>query len=275
MKRNRWIEMITDPTKNFLAFFVVGTLMFGIIGDGVSSLFWDVLGEWVRSHLGLGYEWFQFFVVVGLVLILLSLIYLTRLTSWLKRWSARLPFVQSVPVEPNVKPLDRTYPGLVVAMSAKEDSPAERAILHHWNNGTAPHLQHCWLICTQRSLPYAQHMVQRLIEKGVTEAVTIHYGSYPLETDDPVDAPLNLLIPDEHLDDPHYTHRLVNAIYADAEQKGLDESEVVADYTGATKNLTAGILLACLTPDRPLEYLTQQENPILMAVRIAYQLKRL
>lgn len=57
----------------------------------------------------------------------------------------------------------------------------------------------------------------------------------------------------------------------DAALKDLDSSEVIADYTGATKGMTAGILLACTEPDRPLQYISQLDREI-MAIHVSYKL---
>jgi hypothetical protein len=51
MKRDRIIELITDPNKNFLTSFVVGTLLFTVISDGLSALFWETFGDWLQAQL--------------------------------------------------------------------------------------------------------------------------------------------------------------------------------------------------------------------------------
>jgi len=271
------VQILTDPTKNFLAWFVIGTLVFSIVSDGVTVIFWDVLEQQVYPNvpLTLPYGWFRAIVTTSLVALLLLLIYGTNLSRRVQRSLVWLPFVNETPIEANVVPLEQTYPGLIVAMSPREDSPAERVIRYHWNQGQAPHLKHCWLICTEKSLPFAKRMMQRLTDEGITEKLEVHFGSYALADDDEAGAPLNLLIPDALVDDPHYVHQLVDAVYENAEAKGLSESEVIADYTGATKGMTAGILLACLSPDRPLQYISQIQFPQMMAVKMAYRLREI
>ena len=76
------------------------------------------------------------------------------------------------------------------------------------------------------------------------------------------------------MDDPNHIRRLMEGIYADADRNGLSEAEVIADYTGATKGMTAGILLACTKPERSLQYISQVHYPKIMAVQIAYRLKQ-
>jgi hypothetical protein len=55
-------------------------------------------------------------------------------------------------------------------------------------------------------------------------------------------------------------HRLVDAIYTEAmEVHGLKEEEVVADYTGGTKSMTSGMVLACASPRRPLHFMKPRQ----------------
>lgn len=275
MKRNPIATMVADPTRNFLASFIVGTLLFGIVADGVSSLFWDLFRQWAQQlSLPIPYNLFRAGMAAAMVLLSLLLIYATNLSRWLRKQLSWLPFGPNLPIQANVQCLDQVYPGLIVAMSARHDSPAERVIRHHWNQGQAPHLQHCWVICTEKSLPYAQEMVQVLTQDGITQTVEIHYGQYELGTSAVLETPMNLLVADELMDDPKHIQQLVDCIYADAETKGLDETEVIADYTGATKGMTAGILLACLAPDRQLQYISQVQFPQIMSVHVSYRLKQ-
>jgi hypothetical protein len=140
-------------------------------------------------------------------------------------------------------------------------------IEHHWNQGQKPHLKHCWLICTNQSLPYAQKMIKKLTDTGMTQTVEFHYGNYELEDPEHPEQKLNLLVPDEVVDDPNYIRRLVNGIYADAKHQGLEESQLIADYTGATKSMTVGIVLACTAPERQLQYVSQVTDPQMMQVK--------
>jgi len=42
---NPILDALTNPAKNFLAFFVVGVLLFNVLSDGLSVLFGDSFGE--------------------------------------------------------------------------------------------------------------------------------------------------------------------------------------------------------------------------------------
>lgn len=277
MNRRRLIESISDPTKNFLAFFLIGTLLFTIVSDGVSELFWQRLSPWVVRHWQLDELVFRALVTLALVIMLLGLTYFTNIARWLRSrllWLSPFAF-KEVP-EANVKPLSQTYQGLIVAMSPRDNSPAEAAIRHHWHQGKPPHLQHCWLICTEKSLPFANTLVSRLAEAGITQQLKLYYGTYSLPDAHQPEQSLSLLVPEALVDDPNYIQRLVDAIYEDAiSQAGLSEPEIIADYTGATKGMTAGILLACTRPERPLQYISQIDPGQIMAVNVSYRLKPL
>lgn len=275
MAKPSWlVRTIADPTKNFLAFFLVGTLLFTVVSDGVSYLVWDWLGSWMERQWGIQPAGFRGALTVVLLLFLLGLTYGTNVARWLMGQLRRFPpfAVEEVP-QANVAPLKRTYPGLIVAMSLKNHSPAEEALRFHWNQGQAPHVQDCWIICTERSLPFATDLAERLTAEGATQTLRLHYGAYEVENTEIPGEIFNLTVSDDLVDDPNYIQQLVNAIYADAERLGLVESEVIADYTGATKGMTAGMLLACTRPERPLQYISQVNPGQIMAVQVSYRLR--
>ena len=133
MKRPSIVELITDPTKNFLTFFLIGTLLFTIVADGISALFWDVLGEWLQTRMGIeNPSLLKALIVLSLTTLLLIVIYATNFSRWLKKKLARFPiFGIKIPDQTNVTPLTTPLPGLIAAMSPKDNSPAELAI-YEW-----------------------------------------------------------------------------------------------------------------------------------------------
>lgn len=276
---NPIVEWVTDPTKNFLTSFLVGTLLFTIVSDGISALFWENLGAWLQARLGIeNLSTLRFLVVVVLMLAILVLIYVTPFSRWLKRRLVRT-FGLNAPqtVQTHAKPLGETFPGLIAVMSNKspqEESPAERAILHHWNGGQTPNLLHCWLICTQQSQSSAQELQKKLIDKGLSQGCALHYGQdYWMDDLKHPGERLSLCIPDDAIDDPIYIQHLIDCIYADAfSQYGLEESEVIADFTGGTKTMSAGIILAGAIAARRLQYISQRGDRELMEIEIAYKL---
>jgi hypothetical protein len=64
----------------------------------------------------------------------------------------------------------------------------------------------------------------------------------------------------EDADNPEAVHSLVDQIYVEAAGTfGLAEGEVVADYTGGTKSMTSGMVLACTSPSRPLQFMKPRQ----------------
>jgi len=294
-KRNPIIEVLKDPTKSFLANFVLGTLIFTIVSDGLSELFWEWIENWAKTQLWMSESLFQLYVRILLVLILLAVIYFTNITGWIAdRIKGSLIALGFMPEEKiaNVVPLEQTYKGLIVLMSSKPvDSPAEAAVRHHLklrnqNNLSDKNeqrttesfqennsLKYCWIVCTNRTWEYARQMVDRLKQSGA-EDVRFYYGSEPVKNVEDAEEMLSLLIPDHKVDDPNHVRKLVEGIYAIAKQQGLDETDIIADYTGGTKGMTAGLLLACTRPARSLQYISQVNYPQIMSVQIAYKLKQ-
>jgi hypothetical protein len=104
MKRDRIIELITDPTKNFLTSFLVGTLLFTVISDGLSALFWETFGDWLQVQLGIENKaLLQAATVTILTLLILLVIYAPDFPQWLKPLIAKFPiFGIKVPDDTNV-----------------------------------------------------------------------------------------------------------------------------------------------------------------------------
>ncbi len=274
LKHNAIVEAVTNPTKNFLATFLISTILFNIISDGLSQLFWGNFSDWLQTQLGITSKTqLQGYVLLVLVILVLFLIYTTNLVQGFRILLSKWRIIATeVPDQASVEALQRTSPGLIVLMSAKHNSPAEAAIRYHWNKGQAPHLQHCWVICTDSSVDYAREMKRRLLEADIDEnTLHLYYGSYALN--DPNHPGCTLTVSDRAADDPDTVLRLVNAIFADARSKGLEEADLLVDFTGGTKPMGVGAVLACTSPTRHLEYLTQTNPPHLVEVQVSYKLK--
>ncbi|MEO0490489.1 MAG: CRISPR-associated protein [Cyanobacteria bacterium J06659_2] len=277
-RRNPILQALSDPTKNFLSFFFIGVLLINIFSNGVSDLFWDNLGSWIQDNLNIPNIVVFRVLMLGLLLVItLLVIYFTNLTDWVRRALARFGLTDAiVPDMAKVSILTETCQGLVVIMSPKEkDTPAEIAIDHHWNNGVAPHLKYCWIICANESADYARLLEQRLIDDRIGEHLTLFYGNYN-GIPDPLHAhqTLSLTVDDDAIHDPDQILHLVNGIYDHAESLGLSEEELIVDITGGTKPLGIGAFLACTRPERRLEYITLTEGTAkLVEIRVAYRLK--
>ena len=163
------------------------------------------------------------------------------------------------PSEVQPKPLKATFPGWIVIASIVPPgvkSAAQAAIEHHWNEGKG-NLQHCWIICGgSKSLEHARSIVNQM--QGQVELVKSNPMEFKLT--DPHDSQRQLRISLRNLepakaDDPNETFKLVNQIYEEAATEAIEASNLIADYTGGTKSMTAGIVLACANPERRLEFM--------------------
>lgn len=113
----------------------------------------------------------------------------------------------------------------------------------------ASKLEHCWLIATVApnnsdqfgSLTFVPVLERYLREvKGVQCA--FHTGeAYAVPLDD--DALVAVK-----------AHNLVNAIFKEARARGLQDTDVVADFTGCPRSMTLGLIAACLDRDRDIQF---------------------
>jgi hypothetical protein len=272
---NPILDALTNPAKNFLAFFVVGVLLFNVFSDGISALFWENFGGWLKGVTGLQNS----AALRGLVLLLLSgvmllVIYATNLTDGLRWLLTKLRLVDAVvPRDAKVVPLTDTCRGLVAIMSTNDNSPAEVAIRYHWNGGQPPNLEFCWLITTPDALPYARKLHQRLVDEGMAERLNLFYGDYAIADVANPQQRLTLTVSSAAANDPDAILHLVNSIYGHAQSLGLPESDMIVDFTGGTKPLGVGAFLACTRPGRRLEYIASREQPDLLEIKIDYQLR--
>lgn len=272
---NPFLTAITDPAKNFLAFFAVSVLFFNVFAAGLSTLFWDNLGGWLQTVTGLQNEvLLRGGILLGLTALLLLAIYATSLTDGVRRLLTKLRLVNTIiPQDATVVPLTETCAGLVAIMSLSDNSPAEVALRHHWNSGQASHLRYGWLVTTPDSLGYARKLHQRLIDEGIAEQITLFYGDYTLPDAADPHSQLTLNLSAAEANDPDAVLHLVNSIYIHAQRLGLSENDVIVDFTGGTKPLGVGAFLACTRPGRRLEYIAGREQPELLEIKIDYQLK--
>jgi hypothetical protein len=275
MRRNFLVEAIANPGQQPVVFIFVITLGLGIAANGLSSLVLDILGDWLQTHWGMPKVVWLITVVLAVVgAVLLGIpTFVTGMRSLVLRNASLVETTKVVA-------LRQTLPGLIVLMSL-QDAAARAAILHHWRSGEGK-LQHCWIICGgEKSLDTAEAMVNDLVGQGLPRRM-FYYGAAIADVTNP--RVMLTLSPDERwAQDPNYIRRLVEAIYQEAQmQYGLSEREMIADYTGGTKSMTAGVILACVKPTRRLQYWLsdydenrQPVNSQMMEVVVDYQLKPL
>lgn len=135
-------------------------------------------------------------------------------------------------------------------------SAAESAIEHHWLKGLG-NLKTCWLIYSgKESEKTARQIVQKFTAHPKSQDPTFFDFDYV----DPDDSAKTLKIklktlPEKDVDDPNATFMLINSIYEEAAKEGIEVADIIADYTGGTKSMTAGLILACAQPERRLQFM--------------------
>jgi hypothetical protein len=174
--------------------------------------------------------------------VLVVLAVLAYIFFLLDRRRARQPSLGSEVKTATIDP----HPALIWLLSPDKAEPLLTVMGHHAAT-TAPaedRLRHCWVLLTDH--PAVERTYADLseeLERRELGEVTLH--------------PVHLTNPDVK-----QTYRAVNRVYEDQlEALGLSPSQVVTDFTGGFKTMSAGALLACLFQDRPVEYLQSERGP--------------
>ncbi len=284
MAKNRSLipSVLKDPGKHPFVFIFFVTIVTAVLGNGVSGLILDSLCGWLDQWTPLTKWGWQIIVVMVLVLVLtLSIANLSAIIQRLL--GKRIPYVSKV----QPMGVEVSCRGLIVFMSVYKPgqaTSAESAILHHWQKKPRT-ISHCWIICggTDIQAGATKMLTERLVEQEKVIEFIYDVRKYPNPEDRKHS--LSLLLTAKNIDDPNYIRQLIEAIYIEAEEKvGLTENEILLDYTGGNKSMTAGAVLAGADPDRRLEYMhtdfDAQGNPDwskteMMAIDISYRVKPL
>lgn len=274
MAKNRLTEAIENPGRQPFVFIFVITLVLGIAANGLSSLVLDTLGEWLSATFNIPKVLWQIVVVFGMILaVVAGLVNVPDvLRSLLGNTTLRVSQV-------NVMPMVQTQPGLILFMSLNKNSAARVAIEHHWEKGMGD-LQHCWLICAgDEPLRVAEELVMELVEMGIPRRI-FHYG-IDYEFSDGRGGIMNLTPTKDQAEDPNFSRLVVDCLYEEgAERFGLMEADIVVDYTSGTKSMSAGMILACASPSRRLQYVQSDYldgkpvNARVMEVKLRYEVRK-
>lgn len=249
-KRRSFAEGLADPGKNIALYIFLGVYGLAIASDFLSDLIKENVGPWLEIHYSISPNLFKFVTFLLLTLLILVLYILSDLEDWFIR--------EATPGSLQPSNLMETRKGLIVIMSrAAEDAlvstPAAEAIKHHWIEGKG-NLEYCWILCGgQGTMDLAMTMIEKLIGQPVEK-----HDQPPQWSLDQFGKKLVVrfeLIGQSHVDNPNMTFDLVNQIYRQAEALGIESEEIMADYTGGTKSMTSGMVLACAEPDRDLEFI--------------------
>ncbi|MBI3635416.1 MAG: hypothetical protein HY216_04225 [Candidatus Rokubacteria bacterium] len=197
----------------------IGGLTFAITANAAST----VLMEWI------GRSWTIFLGILATAVVVAAAAPLRRLLRILGAKAGATP-LEIGGVVPGHRGL------IVLASEGGGISSAEGAIRHHV---AGRRLEHCWIITgSPRSEASATDLIQRLAKDDVP--VTL-FNRLPL---DPAEA-----------NDPVAVYRRINDVYLETSRRGVAEDDIMADYTGGTKSMTAGMVLACTSPKRHLQFM--------------------
>jgi len=209
--------------------FLLGALAVGLLGEGAS--------KWVDAwRAGESAETAIYTLILGLV-ILLATVTLFNIPRWLQNLLSP-PRRATISVAEHVP----HHRGVIALVSVGKYVPAENALEYHaWTaaSGNRPVLTHCWLLAGPgvgegSSLDNAERLAESFRSRGVSVEV------WPLADADDVQA----------------AYLAVKTIYQVALNKyKLPQEMIIADYTGGTKSMTAGLLLAALEQEGRLQYM--------------------
>ncbi len=235
--------------RNFVSDIFIGNFILGIASTALTDLILGYIGDNLQATWGIDKTFFRLMVFALILLVLFLPFYLKKFSQW----------VGNLYKPNNIKPevLRATYSGLIVIASRFTPgvkSAPQVAIEHHWQNGVG-NLKHCWLICGgQESLDSAR---QALGQMGFAcfDTTKLNYEIKDVENPKRILKVSLRNINSTDINNPHKTFRLVNKIFEEAAKEEIAESDIIADYTGGTKSMTAGLILACTSPNRKLQFM--------------------
>jgi hypothetical protein len=134
----------------------------------------------------------------------------------------------------------KSYKGLIVFASKGDNPSAANAIREHINN-----LKKCWIITGDTNE----------IEGSKKNALSLTeiFKEELKKKNDPNFFQI-VEMPGEFAYDPAKVYEKIESIFADLPE-GITEKDVISDYTGGTKSMTAGMILSCALPSRDLQVL--------------------
>ncbi|TAH48315.1 MAG: hypothetical protein EYC68_21540 [Chloroflexota bacterium] len=219
-------DFVTAPPKGWIgAAVVVGISLLTNITSALAQILLENSAVWLML------------LAVSIVLAVVGLFLLSRL---------RPQRVELKMTTPGMQPIK--YPGLVVLVGPGrvDADPTKQAawtaIEYHRNleNGT-PNLRVCWIITsggTDGGLPIANRLKEELETKGIVALVRVVNDAFNIRE----------------------TFDVVQNIYQnEAPSRGLTSRLVISDFTGATKPMTAGMVLAC-GAEYPMQYVFGGRN---------------
>ena len=210
------------------------------IGVGVSALFFQYLGSLLegvmRAGIGTRADASPWLTLVPPGSILVGLVLTVLILNFSVNRSMRRSAGPSSPLlsQPDGKK------GLIVLVSTP--ASAMHAINYHLSKAT---LQRVWLI------PSDNTAAASFGDGSLSTADEIKGQCTDLKTPDGRSLDVTVVERGVSAADAQDTYDAVNSIFRTG---GLAPAEVIADFTGGTKPMAVGMIMACLPVDRELEY---------------------
>ena len=225
------LSLREGATLALLSVFIMGVLVMGLLSNLTYGLLTDAGGLGWSAVLRVA-------AASGVLVVTAYGLY--------SRERRKLSRVQVILDESRLAPPHR---GLIWMLGPGAVDHALHAIRHHAQGPLGQRLEHIWLVM-QRS----------------NEAVQVAYNALATRvTEEKLDVRLEQIFVDR-LDVEATYHAVRHVFEREAPAEGLTERDVIADITGATKQMTTGMVLASLDGARDLEYVESERdergNPI-------------
>jgi len=207
--------------KWLLAFFdPYESLLLFLVGTSALTIVLAIVYDTVKEYFGLMGAWF---FAIFLLIVVIGVIVIQYIMQ--QKRSQAVVVAENTPAQKK---------GLILLLSPKLGSSIA-AVEYH-----LPKLQVLWLITTEASVKTAGEINKRF--RG--EIRTIHWGDeYQVDEDE-----------------PKSTFDVVKTILLSAHQERVFHSQIIADITGGTKPMSAGMTLACLAFGVDIQYVKAQRD---------------
>jgi CRISPR-associated protein (Cas_Cas02710) len=209
-----------NPNKTFELFFSPRFPFLFLLGAVLVAVMGNMASDLLKSYVGDGRLglWMIFVVSSVILLLLVAAIYAAGVFRAMLTSRSVYRFLD----KPNPAPRK----GLIAFVSLTQRAHLDRAIAYHRET-----LKRLWLIATQEAQARAAQIVAEYNKSGVQISIV------------PLSEEWDLI----------KTKETVDQIFTE-QLDGLAEEDVIADFTGGTKPMTVGMVFACLTPSRSLQY---------------------
>jgi hypothetical protein len=209
-----------NPNKTFELFFSPRFPFLFLLGAVLVAVMGNMASDLLKSYVGDGRLglWMIFVVSSVILLLLVAAIYAAGVFRAMLTSRNVYRFLD----KPNPAPRK----GLIAFVSLTQRAHLDRAIAYHRET-----LKRLWLIATQEAQVRAAQIVAEYNKSGVQISIV------------PLSEEWDLI----------KTKETVDQIFTE-QLDGLAEEDIIADFTGGTKPMTVGMVFACLTPSRSLQY---------------------